>query len=115
MIKKLKNLRLPLEKDKEVIIFLQDGTKARTYPKRIDEVSIEEGQILVTFTTRNSVYQVSFVSKDKEPQVIKPGELIYIQIEDGYMTETIEEIIYISKEKIQIRTESGIYEGYINI
>ncbi len=117
MVKQLTGLQLPIIPGGEAIIYLADGSKARTYPKKINDIFYDKEQLWITFTTLNSVYTgvVDVINPSKElynGQLIKRGATV-VSSEGG--RETIDDIVWVKKDGIQVRTKTGIFNGKISL
>lgn len=106
MVKMIKDVSLPIRTGEELVITLEDGSRARTFPKEIEEVSLEGEGMTVIFSTKNSVYGVKILFDGFfSPQVIRRGEMV--RTAEG--AEAVEEILEVG-ERIVIWSRTGDWE-----
>ena len=117
MVKKLLGLELPLIAGREGIIFLEDGSKAQTFIKKIHEAKYSNGVLYVTFSSVHSLYmaEIDVIERPLRPiekQLIREGEEVSSK-EGG--KELIESIIEITESGIGVRTKTGIFCGKVKL
>ncbi len=117
MVKQLRGVQLPLIAGRDAVIFLENGAKARTYPKKINEVRYNRGFLYVTFTTTHSIYMapIKVIEGPQNPveeQLIKEGSEVW-NSEGG--KEYIDGIVDIKDTGIGVRTRTGIFNGKIKL
>lgn len=117
MIKQLLGIELPLVAGRQAIIYLKSGDRARTFPKKINEIKYESGQLLVTFTTTHSLYQspIKVLEDPERPvegQVIREGSEVW---NTAGGREHIEGIVDVTEEGIGVRTKTGIFNGKVKL
>lgn len=117
MVKKLLGIELPLVAGSEAHIYMEDGGKYRTFPRKISEVRYSSNVLYVTFATTHSVYTspikiITGPQKPIEGQVIREGSEVW-NSEGG--REYIDGIIEIREDGIGVRTKTGIFKGKVKL